>query len=48
MKETTRNESQLGLEIVDALAQQLDGTLDVRSGAGLTCKVRFRMLHPVG
>ncbi|MBL8002714.1 MAG: sensor histidine kinase [Flavobacteriales bacterium] len=48
MKGTTRNETQLGLEIVDALAQQLDGTLDVRSGAGLSCKVRFRMLHPVG
>jgi len=46
MRGDPKGDTQLGLEIVEALAQQLDGSLDVRSGKGVTCTVRFRMMHP--
>ncbi len=35
--------TRLGLEIVDALAGQLDGNVDIRSNGGVTFEVLFRM-----
>ncbi len=35
----------LGLEIVDALSEQLDGAFHIRSNAGTICEVLFRMRH---
>jgi two-component sensor histidine kinase len=36
----------LGLEIVEALAEQLDGSFHVRQGGGVTFEVLFRMSQP--
>jgi two-component sensor histidine kinase len=40
--------TKLGLEIVEALAGQLDGSFSMKSGNGATCEVLFRMMHPLG
>ncbi len=48
--EARNDPSKLGLEIVDALAGQLDGSFAVRpreDGAGVVFDVQFRMLHPL-
>ena len=42
------DETKLGLEIVEALAGQLDGTFNMLNGNGVTFTVEFRMLHPLG
>ena len=38
-----RGKAKLGLEIVDALAGQLDGSFNIRSNGGVTFEVLFRM-----
>ncbi len=49
MDEAARNDTtKLGLEIVDALSGQLDGSFSMKSGNGVTFEVLFRMIHPVG
>ena len=42
------DETKLGLEIVEALAGQLDGTFTITNGNGVMFTVEFRMLHPLG
>ena len=42
------DETKLGLEIVEALAGQLDGTLTIIDNNGVMFTVEFRMLHPLG
>lgn len=42
------DETKLGLEIVEALAGQLDGTLTIIDDNGVMFTVEFRMLHPLG
>lgn len=39
----TKRGSGLGLEIVDAMAEQLDGSFHPRTGQGCTCEVLFRI-----
>ena len=41
--EGARSKAKLGLEIVDALAGQLDGSFNIRSNGGVTFEVLFRM-----
>lgn len=41
----TKRTSGLGLEIVEAMAEQLDGSFHPRNGKGCTCEVLFRMSH---
>ncbi|MCB0791749.1 MAG: sensor histidine kinase [Flavobacteriales bacterium] len=43
--EAAHRPGKLGLEIVDALAEKLDGTFKYRSNGGTTFDVLFRMLH---